>query len=167
MHKINFAISQILASIQFCAGAWLYRSGVAGWHKALHTFAMKQLQRASKKSHPKAQQLMAKLLTYRGETLLDKRSGIALLEKQAESGDIQSQFLLAEALLNSELVLQGGEAKAVNLYLIAAEHGHAMASLRLSKAYAVGKLGLEKNNEKAQYWSDKFMQYSQNMSSTS
>jgi len=160
--------TKALAALQYSVGYGLFLSGVAGWHKTLHVFAMKQLQRASHKQHPRAQALMAKLLTYRGETVIDKRAGLALLQTQAHQGDPQSQFLLAETLLNSELlVADNHQQTALSWYMKAAEQNHAMASLRLSKAYAAGDLGLEKDEQKAQYWSNQFMQHSQNMSTPS
>lgn len=156
----------LFAQVQYCLGWCLFASGVAGWHRRLHVWAMTQLQKASHKQHPKAQQLMGKLLTYRGETILDKRAGLALLQQQADLGDAQAQFLLAEALLNPKLVMSGEqEQKAVELYLSAAKQDHAMAALRLSKAYGQGALGLEQNEQHAQYWSDQFMQHSQNVGS--
>jgi TPR repeat protein len=168
MTLFNTLKSKSLAVLQYSIGYGLFASGIAGWHKRLHLFAMKQLQRASHKQHPKAQVLMAKLLTYRGETILDKRAGLALLQNQAEQGDPQSQFLLAEALLNAELLASdNSQQTAFTWYVKAAEQGHAMAALRLSKAYAGGGLGLERDEQKAQYWSNKFMQHSQNMSTPS
>ena len=77
-------------------------------------------------------------------------------------------FLLAETLLNSELlVADNHQQTALSWYMKAAEQNHAMAALRLSKAYAAGDLGLEKDEQKAQYWSNQFMQHSQNMSNPS
>lgn len=158
--------THVLAQVQYCLGWCLFASGMAGWHRRLHVLAMTQLQKASHKQHPKAQQLMGKLLTYRGETILDKRAGLALLQQQADLGDAQAQFLLAEALLNPRLIMGAEQQqKATALYLSAAKQHHAMAALRLSKAYEKGTLGLEKSEEQAQYWSDQFMQHSQNVSS--
>lgn len=168
MTLFNNLKSKSLAVLQYSIGYGLFASGIAGLHKTLHLFAMKQLQRASHKQYPKAQVLMAKLLTYRGETVLDKRAGLALLQAQAEQGEPQSQFLLAEALLNAELLASdNSQQTAFTWYLKAAEQDHAMAALRLSKAYAAGGLGLEIDEQKAQYWSNKFMQHSQNMSNPS
>jgi TPR repeat protein len=160
--------SKILAAFQYAIGSSLFFSGIAGWHKMIHSFAMKQIQRASHKQHLKAQALMAQLLTFRGETVLDKRAGMALLQASAIQGDAQSQFLLAEALLKSEVITADSpEQAAVQWYLKAAQQDHAMAALRLSKAYEAGHLGLVKDEQQAQYWSNKFMQHSQNMSSPS
>lgn len=153
--------SYVLAWLQYGLGWCLFVSGIAAWHKRLHIYAMMQLQRASHKHHNKAQQLMGKLLTYRGETIIDRRAGMALLQQQADSGDAQAQFLLAEALLNPQLVVDAEqEQQAVKWYLLAAKQDHAMAALRLSKAYAQGALGLEKSEEQAQYWSSQFMRHS-------
>lgn len=167
MTSIRTLKLKLLSSLQYAVGSSLFFSGVAGWHKHLHTFAMKQLQRASHKEHKRAQQLMASLLTYRGENALDKRAGVALLQTAAQQGDAQSQFLLAEAQLKADVITAGAnEQTALSWYQAAAEQGHAMAALRLSKAYRDGLLGLEKDEQKAEYWSEKFMQHSQNMSST-
>jgi TPR repeat protein len=167
MTSINIFKLKLLASLQYAVGSSLFSSGVAGWHKLLHTFAMTQLQRASHKQHQKAQQLMAALLTYRGESPLDKRAGVALLQSAAEKGDASSQFLLAEALLQPDIIVSDQvEQKAVSWYEAAAKQGHPMAALRLSKAYGNGLLGLEKDDIKAQYWSQQFMLHSQNMSSS-
>lgn len=165
MTAIQTFYFKLLSTVQYAIGSSLFYSGVAGWSKHLHGFAMKQLQRASHKHHEGAQKLMASLLTYRGETAIDKRAGVALLHTAAQQGDAQSQFLYAEALLKSDVILPTThQSSALSWYEAAAEQGHAMAALRLSKAYAAGSLGLEKNEKKAQYWSEKFMQHSQNMS---
>ncbi|MFT5592540.1 MAG: TPR repeat protein [Oceanicoccus sp.] len=168
MTSIKTMKLKTLAALQYAIGSGLYFSGVAGWHKTIHTFAMKQVQRASHKGHLNAGALMAKLLTYRGETPLDKRAGVALLEESAKQGDVQSQFLFAEALLRADVITPANSEKtALHWYLQAAKRGHAMAALRLSKAYGAGHLGLEKDEQQAQYWSKQFMQHSQNMSSPS
>jgi len=166
MTSIRTLKLKLLASFQYGLGSGLFFSGIAGWHRKLHAFAMKQLQRASHKEHHKAQALIATLLTYRGEGPLDKRAGVALLQQTAEKGDAQSQFLLAEALQKPDMIMSDhSESKALSWYERAAEQGHAMAALRLSKAYEQGLLGLKQNSEKAEYWSEQFMQHSQNMSS--
>ena len=167
MNAHNGLKSRILAYWQYQLGALLYRSSVAGWHVKLHEFTMKQLQKASHKGHPKAQQLMAKLLAYRGVGVLDKRAGVALLATQAQQGDAQSQFLYAEMLLKSDAILADTQIKALDWYQSAAKQGHAMAALRLSKAYEQGLLGLEQDKAQAEYWSKQFMQHSKNMSSDS
>ncbi|GAA6134980.1 hypothetical protein NBRC116188_17700 [Oceaniserpentilla sp. 4NH20-0058] len=128
---------------------------------------MKQLQRASHKGHGKAQKLMSVLLAYRGVDVLDKRAGVALLARQAECGDAQSQFLYAETLVKSQVILPETKSLAVRWYLAAAKQGNAMAALRLSKAYQTGGLGLLEDSSQAEYWSQQFMQHSQNMSSES
>ena len=159
--------TRILAKLQYSLGASLFFSGVAGWHKSLHTFAMTQLQRASHKQDSKAQALIGTLLTYRGEHVLDKQAGVGLLRTQAIQGNAQSQFLLAESLLKPDMIASDAQKSALTWYEAAAQQGHAMAALRLSKAYEQGLLGLEKNEQQAQYWSQQFMLHSQNMSSPS
>jgi len=164
MKTNNSLKSAILAALYYGIGGFLFRFGMAGWHRKLHEFAMKQLQKASHKQHPKAQQLMAKLLAYRGEGVLDKRAGVDLLALQAQKGDAQSQFLYAEMLLKSEAISSQSQTQAAKWYLAAAEQGHAMAALRLSKAYRQGQLGLKADPNLADYWSTQFMQHSKNMS---
>lgn len=167
MKSNNRLKSTMLGALQYGFGSILYRSGVAGWHCIIHDFTMKQLQRASHKGHKKAQKLMSVLLAYRGVDVLDKRAGVALMAQQAENGDAQSQFLYAEALVKSQVILPDTESLAVRWYIAAAKQGNAMAALRLSKAYQTGELGLIQDSSEAEYWSQQFMQNSKNMSSES
>jgi len=166
MNSNNGLKSRLLAIWQFQLGRLLYQSGIAGWHVKLHEFTMRQLQKASHKGHSQAQQLISKLLAYKGVSVLDKRAGVALLASQAEKGDAESQFLYAEMLLKSDTVL-AEQTSAGNWYLAAAKQGHIMAALRLSKAYEQGLYGLEQDSAQAEYWSKQFMQHSKNMSSDS
>lgn len=167
MNSNNGLKSRILREVQYRIGALLYFSGMAAWHKRIHEYTMKQLQKAAHKELPQAQQLMAKLLTYRGVDTLDKRAGIALLAIQAEKGDAQSQFLYAEAIAKSDVILTDTKANAAHWYLESAKQGHAMAALRLSKAFKNGWLGFEIDESQAEYWSQQFMQHSKNVSSES
>lgn len=163
----NSLKSSLLAWWHYGLGVSLFRLGIAGKHRRIHEFTMRQLQKASHKGHLKAQRLMATLLTYKGVGTLDKQAGVALLATQAEQGDAQSQFLYAEALLGPRVLKADAQSEAVRWYLAAAKQGNAMAALRLSKAYEKGLLGLEPDLTQSQYWSQQFMQHSKNMSSES
>ena len=76
------------------------------------------------------------------------------LERLAEAGDAQLQFLMGEMYDTTFAPMDGVEkddAKAAEWYLRAAEQGNAHAQRRLTRLYAVGS-GVPRNYPRAIYW---------------
>ena len=138
---------------------WLFDCGVAGWHQQIHEFAMRRIQMAADLDYLPAQLLFGQLLKYRGLTVYNKIAGVGYLRKAAQQGSTDAMFVLAEALQDDNLVMSQAEPNEVlDLYTLAAQAGHVMAALRLSKIYKKGLLGNEHNSELAEYWSARFLQ---------
>lgn len=156
-------VKRLFSTLHYGLGALLFKSGVAGWHPWLHEKTMRQLQRAADQGHPKALPLFGLLLRYRGATQFNKISGIRYLLTAAQSGNIDSQFFIAEAMASPTWLpqyMQGLESQQqtpLYWYLKAAEQGHAMAALRLAKAYHQGLFDTQVDEEKANYWRTQFM----------
>jgi len=144
--------------LSYRLGYSLFKSGVAGWHKRLHEFAMRRLQLAADDGYEPAQLFFGQLLKYRGASVLNRVAGIRYLQQSAEQGSSQAQFMLAEALLDPNLVYPPDLVKLspLALYEQAAAAGHKMAALRLSKAYEQGLLGLAVNQHKAVQYFEQF-----------
>jgi TPR repeat protein len=164
---------QIKSIIHYWIGSLLFFSGVARMHVVLHEFSMKQLQRAADSGLAKAQLLFGQLLTYRGAAADNKMAGIQYLQKAALEGSNEARFMLAESMASSDLIEHVAfiddaasdlnTAGTINiqspveLYRLAAESGHTMAALRLSKIYRQGDFGINKSIEQADYWLQEFM----------
>lgn len=144
--------------ISYTVGRCLFLSGIAQWHRRIHEFAMRRLQIAADQNHGPSQLFFGQLLKYRGASVLNRVAGIRYLHDSAEKGSADAQFMLAEALLDPELMYPSDLIKhePVSLYERAAEAGHKMAALRLSKAYGQGALGLQQNTELAARYFDQF-----------
>lgn len=142
----------------YILGRFLFLSGLAQWHRRLHEFAMKRLQVAADQDFAPAQLFFGQLLKYRGASVLNRVAGIRYLHQSADKGSAEAQFMLAEALLDPELVYPSDLIKhdPVKLYENAAASGHNMAALRLSKAYEQGSLGLPQNAELAARYFEQF-----------
>ena len=158
----------------YALGAGLFFTGLARFHVKLHEFAMRQIQRAAQAGSEKALLLMGQILVYRGASEYNRVAGVTYLQDLVASYDpqigdskvfAQACFLLAEAYENPELVVVKNAAdhsiqSSAHLYLKAAECGHIMAALRLSKAYKNGTLGLAKDSVLAEQWMTTFLQAS-------
>lgn len=144
---------KIKALCHYYLGAWLFFSGIAGWHVKLHELSMRQLQRAAKGGIEKALLLIGQLLKYKGLTPYNKVVGVEYLKTLADKGHAQGSFMLAEAYQDPQLILEKIEdTQVVQLYETAAQQGHIMAALRLSRAYSKGLYGLDIDTDKAEYW---------------
>ena len=142
-------------------GAGLFFSGIAAWHPRLHELSMRQLQRAADANIEKALLLIGQLLMFKGLTPYNKVVGIEYLKTLADKGDAQGCFMLAEAYTNPELILEKVEDSHVaRLYETAAQQGHLMAALRLSRAFKQGLYGLDVNVEQSEYWHQIFIKAS-------
>ncbi len=144
--------------LSYRLGYSLYVSGIAGWHKRIHEFAMRRLQQAADAEYEPAQLFFGQLLKYRGASVLNRVAGIRYLQRSADKGSSQAQFMLAEALLDPNLVYPPDLVKQspLDLYEAAAAAGHKMAALRLSKAYEQGLLGVAINQDKAVQYFEQF-----------
>lgn len=142
----------------YSLGRCLYVTGVAAWHRRIHEFAMRRLQTAADKNYAPAQLFFGQLLKYRGASVLNRIAGIRYLHESAEKGSADAQFMLAEALLDPELVYPPDLIHQTPLYLYeqAAQSGHKMAALRLSKAYEQGTLGVAQNADLAAKYFEQF-----------
>lgn len=178
-------IKTLLAILNYAVASGLFYSGIAGKKRSFHEFTMKRLQTAADQGSQQALLLMAKLLRYRGVSPLNKIAGVSYLEslraklealalsqnsktsRQAQ-GDVYGEvcFLLAEAYTDHNVVLASPAddshsnkpaTSPSELYRLAAELGHKMAALRLSKAYENGSYGLEKDSLKADHWKERFL----------
>jgi TPR repeat protein len=154
--------------IHYGIGSMLFFSGLARLHVRLHEFSMRQIQRAADDGLGKAQLLFGQLLTYRGATAFNKIAGLKYLHTSVLEGSKEAQFMLAEAIINKDIIdnhiIDGQNPKSeikpldpVDLYRLAAQSGHVMAALRLSKIYREGRLGIIKNTEQADYWLEEFI----------
>ncbi len=72
----------------------------------------------------------------------------------ADKGNGDAQFNIA-LMYHSGLGVARDEGQALEWYERAAENGHEMAQAYLAAGYAEGWFGLEKNAQKARYWSEK------------
>lgn len=152
---------KIKALCHYYLGAWLFFSGIAAWHVKLHELSMTQLQRAAQGGVDKALLLIGQLLKYKGLTPYNKAIGVGYLKTLADKGHAQGCFMLAEASQDPKLMLEKIEVVHVaQLYETAAQQGHIMAALRLSRAYKQGLYGLEVDIEKAEYWHHAFFKAS-------
>lgn len=144
--------------ISYTLGRCLFTWGIAHWHRRIHEFAMRRLQTAADKNYGPAQLFFGQLLKYRGASVLNRVAGIRYLHDSAEKGNSDAQFMLAEALLDPNLVYPTELVKhdPVTLYQQAADAGHKMAALRLSKAYENGLMGLSKNTKLAAQYFEQF-----------
>jgi TPR repeat protein len=159
---------QIKSHIHYYIGSTLFFSGLARLNVRVHECSMKQLQRAADGGLTKAQLLFGQLLTYRGATAYNKIAGLEYLQASALEGSKEAQFMLAEAIINKDIIdtqitdkqlphLPRKPLIPLDLYRLAAESGHAMAALRLSKIYRQGGHGITKNAEQADHWLAEFM----------
>lgn len=149
----------------------MFYSGIARLHVRLHEFSMRELQRSADLGLVKAKALFGLLLKYRGATAYNKVAGIRYLRESAQSGSTDAQFMLAESLIDQALIDPSISYNAVSedststlndpveLYLLAANAGHIMAALRLSKIYRTGQYGVEMNLEEADKWHAEFLKY--------
>lgn len=169
---MNKPLSKIFARIHYAVGASLFFSGIARLHQRLHEFAMRELQRSADLSYVKAQVLFGQLLKYRGATAYNKVASIRYLRESAQSGSKDAQFMLAESLTDQTIIDSGNGYNAISegsnltvfnnpveLYLLAANAGHVMAALRLSKIYREGSYGEQVDIEKANKWHAEFLKY--------
>ena len=149
---------RLRSSCHYLLGASLFKSGLAGLHPLIHEKTMRQLQRAAEHQHPQALLLFGQLLRYKGATQFNKIAGAGYLRQAAMQGNRDAQFLLAEVLADSDLVMAKElDESPVDWYLKAAQKGHIMSALRLSKIYHNGLYGESIDENQAQYWRDKFM----------
>jgi len=152
---------KIKALFHYYLGASLFFSGVASWHAKLHELSMRQLQRAAQADIEKALLLIGQLLKYKGLTPYNKIVGVGYLKTLADKDHAQGCFMLAEAYQDPELIIEKIDAsQLVALYEKAAQQGHIMAALRLSRAYEQGLYELTVDSEKAEYWHEKFFEAS-------
>jgi len=149
--------SQIVGPFHFYLGLFLFKTGVAGWHPWMHEKTMRQLQRASDAGIEDALLMFGQLLRYKGATVYNKTAGIRYLESVANTGRAEGQFMLAEAIVDPNLISQKSPENAVTLYHRAAEQGHLMAALRLSKIYHNGLYGQPVDESKAEHWRNQFL----------
>jgi TPR repeat protein len=165
---------QIKSIIHYWMGSLLFFSGFARLHVVLHEFSMRQLQRAADSGLAKAQLLFGQLLIYRGASAANKIAGIKYLQTSALEGSKDARFMLAESMTSADLINHAGlmdnvglDANnalkidlqdPVELYRLAAEAGHTMAALRLSKIYRQGDFGMNTSIEQADYWLQEFME---------
>lgn len=177
---MKYSVWTGVAFFQYFLGAFLYFSGIAKAHHRVHDFTMRCLQRAADLKHQKAELLMGKLLRYRGVNKHSQLVGLQYLRRSAAQGQTEAQFLLAEALVDDHYIAREAYIDAsmtvsqsevnqtvnvdadeapVTLYLAAAESGHVMAALRLSKIYEQGKFGVEIDTEKSTFWLEEFMKH--------
>lgn len=77
-----------------------------------------------------------------------------IIGNHADKGDKDAQFNMA-LMYHSGLGVARDERVAVEFYEKAAASGHEMATAYLAAGYTEGWFGLEKNAEKAKYWSEK------------
>lgn len=86
--------------------------------------------------------------------LLGLENPIVPLRKEAEAGDPDAQFLLAEAYLvgGDPYVLPRDDEQAVHFYQKAADQNHPEAQAKLGELYWGGNCGLPKDVTKAAYW---------------
>ena len=168
---MNKSLSKIFAHLHYLVGATLFFSGTARIHVRLHEFAMRELQRSADLGLVKAKVLFGQLLKYRGATAYNKIASIRYLRESALSGSADAQFMLAESLIDQSVIDPSLSYNAVSedsisalndpieLYLLAANSGHIMAALRLSKIYRTGKYGVEMNLEEADKWHAEFLKH--------
>ena len=83
----------------------------------------------------------------------------------ADKGNGQAQFNMA-LMYHSGLGVARDEKQAVEWYEKAAQSGHEMAQAYMAAAYEEGWFGLERDAEKARYWSEQLPQYKPSESST-
>lgn len=151
------ALVKMMALLHYYQGAFIFYSGLGQLHVRLHDYGVLCLRRAADKGHKDALMLIGMRLKYRGVNRHHKMTGIKYLRESAKLGSVQSQFMLAEALVDESLVIDNFDEEEIqNLYGSAAHQGHKMAALRLSKAYDQGLWGLSINQKKAEYWSQQF-----------
>lgn len=86
--------------------------------------------------------------------LLGLENPIVPLRKEADAGDPDAQFLLAEAYLagGDPNVLPRDDEQAVHFYQKAADQDHPEAQAKLGELYWGGNCGLPKDVTKAAYW---------------
>lgn len=152
----------MISNLHYWLGAVLFKTGLAGLHPWLHEKIMRQLQRAAEKQHSDALLLFGQLLRYKGMTPYNKIAGVGYLRQAVISdyflGQADALFLLAEALCDPDLlVAKQPQDNVVDYYEKAANQGHLMSALRLSKIYHNGLYDQAKDELKAQYWREKFM----------
>ena len=153
---MNGLMSKGLAFFYYHLGAFIFYSSLGRMHIRLHEYGVIALRRAADSGHSKAAFLLGLRLKYKGTTKAYQELGIEYLRVAVLDGSGQSQFMLAEALSESALDSEA-EQEIVCLYKKAAKQDHKMAALRLSKAYEQGLFGLTINQNKAEYWSQKFL----------
>jgi len=82
----------------------------------------------------------------------DYAAAVVAWQPLASQGDAAAQFNLA-LMYHRGLGVASDERKAVQWYQKSASNGYAKAQEFLSAAYREGWFGLEKNPQKAEYWS--------------
>ncbi|EEO27765.2 hypothetical protein OFAG_00918 [Oxalobacter formigenes HOxBLS] len=79
------------------------------------------------------------------------KKAFPLLKNEAEKGDAQAQYYLAEIYEEGKSVKQDNE-KALYWYRQSAEKNHALAEYKLAEAFRHGKLGLKSDRKEAFKW---------------
>ena len=156
MFYLKSVLINCQAFLYFHLGAFIFYSSLGRLNNKLHDYGVLCLRRSADKGYIKASYLLGVRLKYRGTNSKYRVQSIDYLRKAASNDDGQYQFMLAEALKDTELTDEI-ENEILFLYESAAKQGYKMAELRLSEAHEQGLFGLTINQKKAKYWSQKFL----------
>ena len=120
--------------------------------KRTQRLTMRLFKRCADAGHPDALSVYGHMLFHRSLSPQDKARGARYVVEAAQSGDVKSQFQVAQIYEHGCAQYPRREDYAVTWYARAAQAGHYLAAERLACAYRVGELGLAVDAGQAAYW---------------
>lgn len=120
--------------------------------KRTQRLTMRLFKRCADAGHPDALSVYGHILFHRSLSPQDKARGARYVVEAAQSGDVKSQFQVAQIYEHGCAQYPRREDYAVTWYARAAQAGHYLAAERLACAYRLGELGLAVDAGQAAYW---------------